>query len=236
MSFKLTPITAKIQKTTKGGVTNPFIKGVGVPMKEPAVAKQGGSRAAANRSRREQRIKDEAIENVPNNRRGSGDRARKRNANKLKTKVDEPIVKNDPPKPTKITGEAGSDLRRKQYDAKGWAYDDTIKRPKAVNTTKAKKGIDIKKDITTSLETKLDPKALKAQVAKVNSKNVSKRVSKKLTKAAKAVDEGRDKKADRILKRAARIENREIKKEDRKKARATKRKAGQASKAINPNS
>lgn len=42
MSFKLTPITAKIQKTTKGGITNPFIKGVGVPMKQPAVAKQGG--------------------------------------------------------------------------------------------------------------------------------------------------------------------------------------------------
>ncbi len=47
-------------------------------------------------------------------------------------------------------------------------------------------------------------------------KDISKRVSKKLTKAAKAVDEGRDKKADRLYKRAARIENREIRKSEKK--------------------
>ena len=36
-----TPITAKIQKTTKGGMTNPLLKAIGVPMKEnPSVAKQ----------------------------------------------------------------------------------------------------------------------------------------------------------------------------------------------------
>jgi len=36
-----TPITAKIQKTTKGGVTNPLLKSMGVPMKKnPSMAKQ----------------------------------------------------------------------------------------------------------------------------------------------------------------------------------------------------
>lgn len=36
-----TPITAKIQKTTKGGVTNPLLKAMGVPMKKnPSMAKQ----------------------------------------------------------------------------------------------------------------------------------------------------------------------------------------------------
>lgn len=36
-----TPITAKIQKTTKGGVTNPLLKAIGVPMKKnPSVAKK----------------------------------------------------------------------------------------------------------------------------------------------------------------------------------------------------
>ena len=36
-----TPITAKIQKTTKGGVTNPLLKAMGVPMKKnPSMAKR----------------------------------------------------------------------------------------------------------------------------------------------------------------------------------------------------
>ena len=36
-----TPITAKIQKGTKGGVTNPLLKAMGVPMKkDPSAAKQ----------------------------------------------------------------------------------------------------------------------------------------------------------------------------------------------------
>jgi hypothetical protein len=36
-----TPITAKIQKTTKGGVTNPLLKAMGVPMKKnPSMAKK----------------------------------------------------------------------------------------------------------------------------------------------------------------------------------------------------
>ena len=217
MSFKLTPITAKIQKTTKGGITNPFIKGVGVPMKEPAVAKldpnitsrkRGGYKVSEKKPYVKRPARNAHLRNANKAHLGSKPPFQAPQENKIET------VK-DTPKPAKITGKIGSDLRRKQYDAKGWAYDDTIKKPKAkvTNTNKVEKEATIKP-----------------------TKNVSKRVSKKLTKAAKAVDEGRDKKADRLYKRAARIENREIKKDDRKKARAAKKKAGQASKAINPNS
>jgi hypothetical protein len=48
-------------------------------------------------------------------------------------------------------------------------------------------------------------------------KRMEKRESKLVAKGYKAVDEGRDKKADRILGRAARVENRIINKKERKK-------------------
>ena len=340
MSFKLTPITAKIQKTTKGGVTNPFIKGVGVPMKEPAVAKQGGRKGRAasvskpsikDTTSKQEILKKEishmssAMENyqkkggeknasdarylkkakdklaalqgnankahlgsklpfqaplsgklkpgegvlknpqnsnpVPrafrqDNKINKSKESEKPQENKFKTIRDKPINRSpeipkdtrkdtlkDTPKPTKITGKIGSDLRRKQYDAKGWAYDDTIKKPKAkvTNTNKVEKEATIKPTKNVSKKVAKVTKAnLRLDKAKSKAEGTSSRkkirTNKQLTKAAKAVDEGRDKKANRLYKRAARIENREIKKEDRKKARATKRKTGQASKAINPNS
>ena len=40
MSYNLTPITARVQKNSKGGVTEPYIKGIGVAkMKESSIAK-----------------------------------------------------------------------------------------------------------------------------------------------------------------------------------------------------
>jgi hypothetical protein len=45
-----------------------------------------------------------------------------------------------------------------------------------------------------------------------------------VAKGNKAVDEGRDKKADRLLKRAAKTENRKIKTAEMKKGGSTKRK------------
>lgn len=47
--------------------------------------------------------------------------------------------------------------------------------------------------------------------------NKEKRVKKLVSKGYKAVDEGRDKKADRLLGRAAKIENRIIKSKERNK-------------------
>jgi len=46
---------------------------------------------------------------------------------------------------------------------------------------------------------------------------LKKRETRLVTKGKKAVDEGRDKKADRILGRAAKVENRIIKLEEKKK-------------------
>lgn len=221
MSYNLTPITARVQKNSKGGVTEPYIKGIGVAkMKESSVAKVRGSRAASNKSRLEQRLKDNAQPVITtNNTRGSGDRARRRNANKLTTKVDKPIVKKVIDKVVKkpvVKKPVVKKAVKKVVKAVS-----TNLTPKKVVTIKAKRPIAGKIEVKATIKP---------------AKNVSKKVGKKLTKAAKAVDEGRNKKADRLLKRAARIENREIKKDDRKKARAAKKKAGQASKAINPNS
>ena len=144
------------------------------------------------------------------------------------------VTKPPKTKSTKITGKIGSDLRRQQYKDKGWADDATTMKPKvkAANTIKAKKGVDVKKARTTSLETKLDPKALKTQVAKVNSKkaepskgNVRKanrkldsadrkdsRASRVSQKAKDARASGNTAKADRLDRRVGRIKKRANKK------------------------
>jgi hypothetical protein len=144
------------------------------------------------------------------------------------------VTKPPKTKSTKITGKIGSDLRRQQYKDKGWAGDATTTKPKvkAANTIKAKKGVDVKKARTTSLETKLDPKALKTQVAKVNSKkaepskgNVRKanrkldsadrkdsRASRVSQKAKDARASGNTAKADRLDRRVGRIKKRANKK------------------------
>jgi len=58
MSYNLTPITAKIKKTTKGGITQPLLN-VGGPVKMkasvPAPAKNASNRQKANESRQKSR-------------------------------------------------------------------------------------------------------------------------------------------------------------------------------------
>ncbi len=53
---------------------------------------------------------------------------------------------------------------------------------------------------------------------------LQKKEDKLVARGNKAVDEGRDKKADRLLKRAAKTENRKIKTAEMKKGGSTKRK------------
>jgi len=55
-------------------------------------------------------------------------------------------------------------------------------------------------------------------------KRLKEKETRLVTKGNKAVDEGRDKKADRILGRAAKVENRIIKLSERKKGGAVKTK------------
>lgn len=272
MSYKQVPITAKILKTTKGGVTQPILNmGAPVKMKAPSPAQKrsrsgyktptpSAPRAKASNPRifstpggenteivkNSQKIKTTKKVEVAGNLKSKlkpGEGVLKSPKQKAKlTKKQESFIKDPtggvtkPPKTksTKITGKIGSDLRRQQYKDKGWADDATTMKPKvkAANTIKAKKGVDVKKARTTSLETKLDPKALKTQVAKVNSKkaepskgNVRKanrkldsadrkdsRASRVSQKAKDARASGNTAKADRLDRRVGRIKKRANKK------------------------
>ena len=164
-----TPITAKIQKTTKGGVTNPLLKAMGVPMKKnPSVAKQtsmgpvplpkesnsvvqdmayyssdvGKAMSKSVRENKEKAKKDARNKNVTPKQKEFYKKQHQGRYYKEPAKTN--ITKkadvkgkgagavtatNNPGKSSsgKITGKIGSDLRKAQYDKKGWKYDDTIK-------------------------------------------------------------------------------------------------------------
>ena len=268
MSYKQVPITAKILKTTKGGVTQPILNmGAAVgKMKAPSPAQKrsrsgyktptpSAPRAKASNPRVKNSRQDLATKRkelttkkveVAGNVKGKlkpGEGVLKSPKQEAKlTKKQESFIKDPtggvtkPPKTksTKITGKIGSDLRRQQYKDKGWADDATTMKPKvkAANTIKAKKGVDVKKARTTSLETKLDPKALKTQVAKVNSKKAEpskgavrkanrkldsadrkdSRASRVSQKAKDARASGNTAKADRLDRRVGRIKKRANKK------------------------
>ena len=273
MSYKQVPITAKILKTTKGGVTQPILNmGAAVgKMKAPSPAQKrsrsgyktptpSAPRTKASNPRIKNSRQDIANTKIANaNKAHSGSKPPFQAPLSGKLKPGEGVLKSPkqeakltakqesfikdptggvtkPPKTksTKITGKIGSDLRRQQYKDKGWADDATTMKPKAkaANTIKAKKGVDVKKARTTSLETKLDPKALKTQVAKVNSKkaepskgNVRKanrkldsadrkdsRASRVSQKAKDARASGNTAKADRLDRRVGRIKKRANKK------------------------
>ena len=282
MSYKQVPITAKILKTTKGGVTQPILNmGAPVKMKAPSPAqkrsrsgyktpKPTAPRAKASNPRIKNSRQDIANTKTVNASKahsgskppfqaplsgelkpGEGVLKSPKQEAKLTAKqesfIKDPtggVTKPPKTKSTKITGKIGSDLRRQQYKDKGWAGDATTTKPKVktANTIKAKKGVDVKKARTTSLETKLDPKATKTQVAKVNSKkaepskgNVRKanrkldsadrkdsRAARVSQKAKEARASGNTAKADRLKRREARINKRAAKKR------------GQAASAIQP--
>jgi len=57
----------------------------------------------------------------------------------------------------------------------------------------------------------------KSSTKKYQAGGLKKRLDKKVYEGNKAVDEGRDRKADRLLKKAAKLENRLIKKTEKKK-------------------
>ena len=277
MSYKQVPITAKILKTTKGGVTQPILNmGAPVKMKAPSPAQKrsrsgyktptpSAPRTKASNPRVKNSRQDLATKRkelttkkveVAGNVKGKlkpGEGVLKSPKQEAKlTKKQESFIKDPtggvtkPPKTksTKITGKIGSDLRRQQYKDKGWADDATTMKPKvkAANTIKAKKGVDVKKARTTSLETKLDPKALKTQVAKVNSKKAEpskgdvRKANRKLdsaerkdSRAARVSQKAKDARASGNTAKADRLKRRE--------ARITKRankKRGQAAGAIQP--
>tara|TARA_R110001632_G_scaffold72532_2_gene167621 strand:+ start:699 stop:1127 length:429 start_codon:yes stop_codon:yes gene_type:complete len=126
-------------------------------------------------------------------------------------------------KSAKITGAIGSDLRKKQYDDRGWAYDDTIKKDKKVAKKVAKKET-IKTTPKVAVENKVTNTVKKVKTSKKNTAGNRKLVkaNKKQKQADAAIASGNINKANR-KQRAA----------DRKTDKA-KKKFSQAAGAINP--
>tara|TARA_B110000967_G_scaffold103750_1_gene106396 strand:+ start:463 stop:1212 length:750 start_codon:yes stop_codon:yes gene_type:complete len=154
MSYNLTPITAKIKRTTKGGITQPLLN-VGGPVKMkasvPAPAKNSRNRQKANESRQKSRHasdlqKAEAIKAnklKKANELSSKEFIYNKRGRKVKnpdyktpetttaavtTKKNKPYVK----KGGKATGnlkdyKLNSQARRDEYTARGWKQDDTTK-------------------------------------------------------------------------------------------------------------
>ena len=106
-------------------------------------------------------------------------------------------------KNTKITGAIGSDLRKQQYDAKGWKYDHTIagdhegayKKPSKSTTTKT----DTTPKVDTKPKTDTTPKA--DTTTKTPKKETSAKAAKLRAKGEAALESGNVKKAQRIRKR-----------------------------------
>lgn len=245
MSYKPTPITARISKTTKGGITQPILNmGATVTkMKAPSVAKQTSGKLKPGEG---------VLKTTPNSTAGNF-----KPAGEQKDFTPWALRQDNNPftgsANSGVKGKMGSDTRKAEYDKKGWAYDETISKAsvkkatekanprakvKAANTIKAKKE-DTKKIRTASLETKLDSNNLKTQAAKEKakpSKGDVRKANRKLDsadrkdsraarvaqKAKEARASGNTAKADRLKRREARINKRAAKKR------------GQAASAIQP--
>ena len=122
---------------------------------------------------------------------------------------------------TKITGAMGSDLRKQQYDAKGWKYDHTIAGDHEGAYKKPSKSTTPKTDTTPKVDTKpktdTTPKA--DTTTKTPKKETSAKAAKLRQKGEAALESGNVKKAQRMRKRYDRKTARDNKKADRKAKR-----------------
>ena len=273
-----TPITAKLQKTTKGGMVQQPLLNMGAPvkMKIGSPAKQDKKyitpyreKVALQKERDnyEKELKQNKLdkskpvnEYLPTTReavekrmknfeskygarvRGeegwaADDLARKNKTGQYAIKEDttkKDTTKENTTKENNVTGKIGSELRRKQYDKLGWAYDDTIKAkpkaktaiPKEVTAKKAKVADVVKesKIITPNNNAKvLDKKTIKKVGRKTKSaEKKESRAAGVRQKGIEALKSGNKQKALRLKRREERINKRAAKKR------------GQAAKAINP--
>ena len=146
--------------------------------------------------------------------------------------------KSDPKKPAapkpyvkkggKATGKMkdyaiGSEARRKEYDARGWAYDDTIKGynkdgSKKQQRTQLKSPVSTIKPIT-SADIKPQISASPISIPTIKPSTPQSKSSKIKAKGEAALDQGNVKKARRLRKRYDRIQGREIKKAQRQQKR-----------------
>ena len=266
-----TPITAKIQKGTKGGVTNPLLKAMGVPMKSTPLktdldfqkreAKKPAERKRNRYGLYEAKLDPEFLKKKhkgryyknPEERAAEAEAEAKAKAGKEQATARAKAMKGDTPsnqkksdnKPKstasgKITGKIGSDLRKAQYDKKGWKYDDTIKgydksgnkiktstsKSKTADVRAPKVNMDSKLTKAPSYDTSKITGKPKASATAKPSKQVDRKqkaIDVKLTKAKAARAAGNTKKADRKERAAKRKTDRlnDIKKRKSSPAKQT---------------
>jgi hypothetical protein len=252
-----TPITAKLKKTTKGGMVQQPLLNMGAPvkMKMQSPAKADGIKKK-NITYKEYRESGLIPAGEEKYYKGSGtkrieisklEEAKKKKQKDLAARkageagmaADDLARKNKTgqyaeKKRAKVTGKIGSELRRKQYDKLGWAYDDTINvKPKSKTVTPkkviAKKAKAPDVAITDKIVTKdnnaktLDKKTIKKVDRKTKSaERKESRAARVRQKGIEALKSGNKQKALRLKRREERINKRAAKKR------------GQASKAINP--
>ena len=211
MSYKPTPITARILKTTKGGVTQPILNmGAdvtvsGLKMKAPSVAKQTSGKLKPGEG---------VLKTPPKSTAGNFEPANPKNSNPVPFafRQDNKIGGGSH---SGVKGKMGSDTRKAEYDKKGWAYDETISKAsvkkatekanprakaKVANATKAK-GV-VGKEITTA---NIGRKAGSTEALK--SKPVEKKAPKLAAKKAEP-SKGNVRKANRKLDSADRKDSR----------------------------
>ena len=230
MSYKPTPITARILKTTKGGITQPILNmGAAVTkMKAPSVAKQTSGKLKPGEG---------VLKTPPKSTAGNFEPA-----GEQKDFIPWAFRPDNNPftgsANSGVKGKMGSDTRKAEYDKKGWAYDETISKasvkkanpkPKAkvANTTKAK-GV-VGKDVTISnigreagSTEALKSKPVEKKAPKLASTKVSTpKKEVKLTRAQKTRKRGEEALASGDTKKALRLR----KKFDRQKAREARRAA-----------
>jgi hypothetical protein len=240
MNYKTTPITARILKTTKGGITQPILNmGAAVgKMKAPSVAKQTSGKLKPGEG---------VLKTTPNSTAGNFKPAGKqKDFTPWAFRQDNKIGGGSN---SGVKGKMGSDTRKAEYDKRGWAYDETISkasvkkanpRPKvkAANTIKAKdvSRHEIENVFVADHSYKPDPakggKKKKAELSKRTIRKANRkldsadrkdsRAARVAQKAKEARASGNTAKADRLKRREARINKRAAKKR------------GQAASAIQP--
>ena len=209
MSYNLTPITAKIQKTTKGGITQPLLNvGAPVKMKAPASApvkqsRRGGDRTKAVTSSGFAGDTPYTVSGGKGTIHGpksSYDDAYKKRNKKVYGEMSKSQFIKESKRQTKVFKETG------KWDAP------KAKRTKAV-TVSVITPTSVKPTKTVSIEAKINPAELKPKVTKVNTKKAdpskrevrkTRKINKKLAQAAEARAKGNEKKALRKEKAAMR--------------------------------
>ena len=143
----------------------------------------------------------------------------------VSTATPKPYVKKDGKATGKIKNYAiGSDARRKEYDARGWAYDDTIKgynkdASKKQQRTQLKSPVSTVKPIT-SADIKPQISASSTSIPTIKPQGKSSKIR---AKGQVALDQGNVKKAQRLRKRYDMIQGREAKKAQRQQKRQNRK-------------